>query len=177
MLPRLPLLLLFVWCAGVVLPASAAPARPKQADLLARVRVPLPAQWKLRKETVEGHLQWRAIPPHADQRERAVIDVTIAARRAGRKETPDAVWRRYRQPSGEREAAHLLRKTPNRLVVEYREGGFVGGQLWIVRRQLRVFQWNGDGTLLDARCGANASEFRTWRRNLETICLGAEYRP
>ncbi|POA96773.1 hypothetical protein C2134_20410, partial [Chromobacterium sinusclupearum] len=59
----------------------------------------------------------------------------------------------------------------SRLVTEYRDGRFVSNRLWIVRHNLQVIQLVDKSRLLEARCTANASEFRTYRRQMEAICL------
>ncbi|UTH74542.1 hypothetical protein [Chromobacterium sp. IIBBL 290-4] len=115
----------------------------------------------------------RVIPPKADQRERAAIEVQIGLRKLARKETLAKLAAQLRSEDGDREAANFVRlnQKTGRLVTEYRDGRFVSNRLWIVRHNLHVMQLVDKSRLLEARCTANASEFRTYRRQMEAICL------
>ncbi|MBV8679566.1 MAG: hypothetical protein JO338_03860 [Aquitalea sp.] len=144
-------------------------------DPASKISFTLPAGWKVRSVVQEGVRVIKVVPPKADQRERAAIEVTLQERRAGRADAPDRLLRRFRQADGDREAAVYTRLNPHsgRLVTEYREGRFVSGRLWIVRHNLQVFLPTPGKHVLEARCAANASEFKTYRHQMETICLSA----
>ncbi|PXX48220.1 hypothetical protein DFR38_1074 [Aquitalea magnusonii] len=146
-------------------------------DPASKISFTLPAGWKVRSVVQEGVRVIKVVPPKADQRERAAIEVTLQERKAGKADAPERLQRRFRQAEADREAAVYTRLNPHsgRLVTEYREGSFVSGRLWIVRHNLQVFLPTPGKRLLVARCAANASEFKTYRRQLETICLSATF--
>ncbi len=137
------------------------------------LRFTIPPGWRVRAETVNGARQLRVIPPKADQRERAAIDVSVKIRRLGRKESLESLARRYRQAENDREAASSVKldNKTGRLLLDYREGRFVSNRLWIVRRNLHVFLRLDKNRVIEARCAANASEYRAWHRPLELVCL------
>jgi hypothetical protein len=141
-------------------------------DQASQLRFNVPSGWWVRAETLNGVRQLRVVPPRADQRERAAIQVEISVRPFARGESLERLAQHYRTADQDREAAQILRYSPklNRLVLEYREGSYVSGQLWIVRHNLVLFQRVDHSHLLVARCAANASEYKTYRHNLETIC-------
>jgi hypothetical protein len=143
------------------------------ADPVSKIRFTLPAGWKVRPSTVSGARVLRVIPPKADQRERAAIDVQIGLRKPRRGETLSRLAAGFRENDGDREAANFVRlnQKTGRLVTEYRDGRFVSNRLWIVRHNLQLIQLVDKSRLLEARCTANASEFRTYRRQMEAICL------
>lgn len=146
-------------------------------DSVSHIHLGLPAGWRVRAETINGVRQLRVVPPKADQRERAAIEVIIRVRPLRRGETFSGMAQSLRQPLGDREAAEVLRYTPrsNRLLAEYREGRYVSNQLWIVRHNLNIWQRIDKTRVLEARCAANASEYKTYRKSLETICYSAAY--
>ncbi len=154
--------------AGPVLAASF-------TDPASKISFTLPPGWKVRSVVQEGVRVIKVVPPKADQRERAAIEVTLQEYKAGRGDTPERLQRRYRQADGDREPALYTRLNPHsgRLVTEYREGRFVSGRLWIVRLNLHVFLPTPGKRMLEARCAANASEFKTYRHQMEAICLSA----
>ena len=154
--------------AGPVLAASF-------TDPASKISFTLPAGWKVRSVVQEGVRVIKVVPPKADQRERAAIEVTLQEYKAVRKDAPELFLRRYRKADGDREAALYARLNSHtgRLVTEYREGRFVSGRLWIVRHNLHVFLPTPGKRLLEARCAANASEFKTYRHQMEAICLSA----
>jgi len=154
-----------------------APATQLYKDPVSQLRLNLPPGWHVRAETLNGIRQLSVIPPKADQRERAAIDVVIRVRPFAPRESLDRLAARYRTAQGDREAAEALRYTPKsgRLIVEYREGRYVSSQLWIVRRNLNLYQRIDKKRLLEVRCAANASEYKTYRHNLETICTTITY--
>ena len=182
----------FFFCVALVCPlaVSASPLRwnvPQgghaaasagvYVDAVSPVRLNVPAGWRVRAETFNGIRQLRVVPPKADQRERAAIEVVVRVRPLRRGETLAGMAKSLRRPLGDREAAEVLRFTPrsNRLVVEYREGRYVSNRLWIVRRNLNIWQRVDKKRVLEARCAANASEYKTYRKNLETLCYSATY--
>jgi hypothetical protein len=142
-------------------------------DAVSRLRIAVPTGWLVRAETMNGVRQLRVVPPKADQRERAAIDVVIRVRPFEESDSLEHLTARFKVADEDREAAEVLRYTPkdHRLVVEYREGSYVSGQLWIVRHNLRVFQRINKKLMLEVQCAANASEYKTYRHSLETICL------
>ncbi|WP_293764788.1 hypothetical protein [uncultured Aquitalea sp.] len=142
-------------------------------DPVTRLSFTLPAGWKVRPARLDGLRVLRVIPPKPDQRERAAIEVTVVDRPQKRGDAPDRLARRFRQADDDREAAAFVRANPKtgRVVTEYREGSFVSGGLWIVRHNLHVFQPMPGKRIIEARCAANASEFKTYRRQMESICL------
>jgi hypothetical protein len=146
-------------------------------DAVSQLRLNLPQGWRVRAETLNGVRQLRVVPPKADQRERAAIDVVVRIRPLRRGESLESLARHYRTGRGDREAAQILRFTPKtgRLVAEYREGGYVSSRLWIVRQNLNLYQRVGKKRLLEVLCAANASEYKTYRHNLETICTSVSY--
>ncbi|GGY26419.1 hypothetical protein [Paludibacterium paludis] len=136
------------------------------------VRFSVPAGWRVRAESVDGVRQLRVIPPKADMRERAAIDVSVRVRRLGRRQSLESIARDYRKPFNDREAASVrFDPAAGRLLLDYREGRFVSGRLWIVRRNLHVFLRLDKKRVIEAKCAANASEYKAWRRQLETVCL------
>ncbi|WP_028536048.1 hypothetical protein [Paludibacterium yongneupense] len=141
-------------------------------DAATLLRLAVPTGWRVQAETLNGTRQLRVVPPKADQRERAAIDVTITVRRLARRESLERMARRMRTPDDDREAALLLKlnEKAGRLTVEYREGHYVSSSLWIVRQTLLVVQQTDKSHVVEARCAANASEYRTYRRFLETLC-------
>lgn len=146
-------------------------------DKASQLKVTVPSGWHVRAETLNGIRQLRVVPPKADQRERAAIDVVIRVRPFARKEKLPRMAAAFRRAQGDREAADSILYTPrtNRLIADYREGSYVSSRLWIVRRNLVVYQRVDKRRLMEARCGANASEYKTYRRNLETICTSVTY--
>lgn len=157
--------------------ARAATANGSYTDPVSQIRLSVPNGWRVRAETLNGMRRLRVVPPKADQRERAAIEVVIRVRPLRRGETLASMAAALRRPLGDREAAEVLRYTPrsNRLLVEYREGRYVSNQLWIVRRNLNIWQRIDKKRVLEARCAANASEYKTYRKNLETLCTSAAY--
>lgn len=142
-------------------------------DPLDRLSFTVPSGWKVRSSRVDGIRTLRVVPPKADERERAAISVEIHKRRLRRGETLESLAERFRQADGDREPASLVRLAPTagRLTVAYREGQFVSDSLWIMRRNLQVFLLTGQRDVIEARCAANASEYLTYRRSLESVCL------
>lgn len=142
-------------------------------DPLDRLSFTVPTGWKVRVTRVDGVRTLRVVPPKADERERAAISVEIHRRRLERGETLETLAERYRRADGDREAASMVRWVPTagRLTVSYREGQFVSDSLWIIRRNLQVFLLTGQHDVIEARCAANASEYHTYRRSLESVCL------
>lgn len=140
------------------------------------VRFNVPPGWRVQPETLRGERVLRVIPPKADQRERAAIDVSVRVGRVGRKDTLERFARRLSQPAGEREAARWVRLDDKvgRLGALYREGHFVDNHLWIVRNTLMVALQIGR-TRAEARCSATAAEYKTWRRPLESVCWSLEF--
>lgn len=147
------------------------------ADPVSQLRLNVPQGWGVRAETLNGIRQLRVVPPKADQRERAAIDVVIRVRPLLAGESLERMAAYYKVARGDREAADVLRylSKDSRLAVEYREGRYVSSRLWIVRRNLALFQRLDQHRLLEASCAANASEYKTYRRNLETICYSVAY--
>jgi hypothetical protein len=146
-------------------------------DAVSQLKLNLPLGWHVRAETLNGIRQLRVVPPKADQRERAAIDIVVRVRPFGARESLDRLARRYRSAGDDREAAEVLRYTPKsgRLQVVYREGRYVSSRLWIVRRNLNVYQRIDKKRLLEVRCAANVTEYKTYRHNLETICTTVTY--
>ncbi|MBP4047976.1 hypothetical protein J9978_00485 [Chromobacterium violaceum] len=146
-------------------------------DPVNKVRFTLPPGWKVRASVVDRVRVLKVIPPKADQRERAAISVQIGLRKPGRSDTLPKLAATFRQEDGDREAANFVRvnQKAGRLVTEYRDGRFVSNRLWIVRHNLHVIQLLDKNRLLEARCTANASEFKTYRRQMEAICLSAQW--
>ncbi|WP_024302356.1 hypothetical protein [Pseudogulbenkiania sp. MAI-1] len=142
-------------------------------DPLDRLSFTVPSGWKVRSSRVDGVRTLRVVPPKADERERAAISVEIRKRRLRRGETLESLAERFRKADGDREPASLVRLAPTagRLTVAYREGQFVSDSLWIMRRNLQVFLLTGRRDVIEARCAANASEYATYRRSLESVCL------
>lgn len=141
-------------------------------DAVTLLRLTVPSGWRVQAETLNGTRQLRVVPPKADQRERAAIDVTVTERKLGRRETLETMSRRLRSPANAREAASQLKlnEKAGRLSVEYREGHYVSSALWIVRQTLLVVQQTDKTHVIEARCAANASEYRTYHRYLEMLC-------
>ncbi|WP_434629069.1 hypothetical protein [Chromobacterium sp. CV08] len=158
---------------GVLLLASPLALATSYADPASQLRFTLPSGWKVRPVVVAGTRTLRVIPPKPDQRERAAIEVQIRVRKPRRGETLGNLATTFRQEDGDREAANFVRlnRRAGRLVTEYRDGRFVSNRLWIVRHNLHVIQLLDKNRLLEARCTANASEFKTYRRQMEAICL------
>ncbi|BAK76422.1 hypothetical protein NH8B_1600 [Pseudogulbenkiania sp. NH8B] len=148
-------------------------AQAAYLDPLDRLSFTVPTGWKVRVTRVDGVRTLRVVPPKADERERAAISVEIHRRHLARGETLETLAERYRRADGDREAASLVRWVPTagRLTVSYREGQFVSDSLWIIRRNLQVFLLTGQHDVIEARCAANASEYHTYRRSLESVCL------
>lgn len=142
-------------------------------DPLERLSFTIPVGWKLRAVRVDGVRTLRVVPPKADERERAAISVEIRKRRLRRGETLETLEQHFRLADGNREPAFQVRRVPTagRLTVAYREGQFVSDRLWIIRRNLHVFLLTGERDVIEARCAANASEYHTYRRPLESVCL------
>ena len=163
---------LFILSLGLL---SAQALASGYTDPASKINFTLPPGWKVRSVVQEGVRLIKVIPPKADQRERAAIEVTLQEYKATRADSPERLQRRYRQADGDREAALYARLNAHtgRLVTEYREGRFVSGRLWIVRHNLHVFLPTPGKRLLEARCAANASEFKTYRHQMELICLSA----
>jgi hypothetical protein len=151
------------------------PAFYVYADPGSRMRLNVPTGWRVRAETLNGVRQLRIVPAKADQRERAAIDVLVRIRPCVGNDALERLAEKFRQASGDREAAESVRlqSAQGRLVVEYREGSYVSNPLWIVRHHLSVYQRIDRRFLLEANCAANASEYKTYRHNLETICFSA----
>ncbi|MCD4485591.1 hypothetical protein LQR31_14025 [Chromobacterium vaccinii] len=143
------------------------------ADPVSKARFTLPPGWKVRASVANRIRVLKVIPPKADQRERAAIEVQIGVRKPGRSDTLPRLAAMFRQEDGDREAANFVRvnQKAGRLITEYRDGRFVSNRLWIVRHNLHVIQLVDKNRLLEARCTANASEFKTYRRQMESICL------
>jgi hypothetical protein len=157
--------------------AVRAPVTYVYTDAYSGLQLTVPAGWRVRAETLNGIRQLRVVPPKADQRERAAIDVTVRLRPWLPGETLAGLANRFRQQDGDREAAQTVHYSPKsgRLVLDYREGRYVSEQLWIVRRNLHIFQREDRKKVLEARCAANASEYRTYRKNLELLCYSAQF--
>lgn len=167
--------------------AAAPPAQPMRlerasttylyADPISGLQLTVPTGWRVRAETLNGIRQLRVVPPKADQRERAAIDVTIRLRPWLSGETLAKLAADYREQDGDREAAQTVHYQPKagRLVLDYREGRYVSDQLWIVRRNLHIFQREDKRRVLEARCAANASEFKSYRKNLQLLCYSAQF--
>lgn len=161
-------------CLALILLLFATSARAAgYVDPLERLSFTIPAGWKLRTVRVDGVRTLRVVPPKADERERAAISVEIRKRRLRRGETLESLAERFQRADGDREPASLVRLAPaaGRLTVTYREGQFVSDRLWIIRRNLHVFLLTGERDVIEARCAANASEYLTYRRPLESVCL------
>ena len=158
-------------------PARTPPGVVPFVDQSSQLRLDVPPGWRVRAETLNGVRQLTVIPPKADQRERAAIHVVIRVRPFADDESLERLAADFRQAHGDREAATLWRYSPKvgRLVVEYREGRYVSGQLWIVRLNLGLYQRVDKNRLLEVHCAANASEYKTYRRNLEAICYSVAY--
>ncbi|QEL54577.1 hypothetical protein [Chromobacterium paludis] len=162
---------------GALLLLSPLALAANYTDPVSKIRFNLPPGWKVRPAIEEGGRVLRVIPPKPDQRERAAILVRIGLRKPKRGETLPRMAAAFRQESGDREAANFVRinSKAGRLVTEYRDGRFVSNRLWIVRHNLHVIQLLDRSHVLEARCTANASEFRTYRRQMESICLSAQW--
>ncbi|WP_047238164.1 hypothetical protein [Chromobacterium subtsugae] len=158
---------------GALLLGSSMAQAASYADPVSKVRFTLPPGWKVRPSITDGVRVLRVVPPKADQRERAAIEVQIGVRKPRRGDTLPRLAAAFRNEDGDREAANFVRVNPKagRLVTEYRDGRFVSNRLWIVRHNLHVIQLVDRNRLLEARCTANASEFKTYRRQMEAICL------
>ncbi|BEV71453.1 hypothetical protein THUN1379_09350 [Paludibacterium sp. THUN1379] len=159
-----------------VRPANVVQAVTTYTDPVSAIQMQVPAGWRVRAETFNGVRQLRVVPPKADQRERAAIDVVVRLRPWRRGESLSGLAASFRNQRGDREAAQVVRYLPKagRLVLDYREGRYVSGRLWIVRRNLHLFQRKDRTRVLEARCAANASEYKTYRKSLELICYSAQ---
>ncbi|RXZ44302.1 hypothetical protein [Crenobacter cavernae] len=169
----LPRFLILLTGLALAEPGLAAVYRDPQGA----VRFVVPDGWRVRTQRQDGVRQWKLVPPKADQRERAAIDVLIKVRPARGNESLDRLARRLKKGEGDREPALSLQynKTEQRLFADVREGGFVSGRLWIMRREYRLYQKVGRKTMIEARCSATAAEFGHVRRALSSIC--ASVRP
>ncbi|TCP12163.1 hypothetical protein EV683_11085 [Crenobacter luteus] len=169
-LSRILILALGLTLAG---PALAAVYRDPQGAL----RFELPDGWRVRAYRQDGARQWRVVPPKADQRERAAIEVLVKIRPLAPGESLDRLARRLKKADGDREPARSLQynRAEERLFADVREARLVSGGLWIVRREYRLYQRVGRKTMIEARCSANAAEFAPVRRALMTLC--ASVRP
>ncbi|TDR79864.1 hypothetical protein [Paludibacterium purpuratum] len=146
-------------------------------DVVSGVQLTVPTGWRVRAETFNGMRQLRVVPPKADQRERAAIDVTVRLRSWRQGETLAGLAAQFRTQDGDREAAQTMHYLPKagRLVLDYREGRYVSGRLWIVRRNLHIFQRKDRKKVLEMRCAANASEYKGYRKNLALLCYSAQF--
>jgi len=162
-LPRLaPLLLLMavpVWAASYT-------------DPRLPVRINVPAGWKVRPVLIEGERRIKVVPPKADERERAAIEVLISQRRFASDESLERTAHQLRRADDDREAATMVRlnSKAGRLEADFRVGHFVTSDLWILQRVRLVQQRLDKRHLIEARCAANASEYKTYRHALESIC-------
>lgn len=164
-------------CLLIGLLASSSAWAATYTDTTHQFSFNVPAGWKVRPGVLEGKQVLRVIPPKADQRERAAIEVYVLTRKQNRRETLDRWSRQLRKADGDREAASVLKLSarPARLVAEYREGRIVASGLWIVRHNLQVLLPGNGKHMLEARCAANASEFKTYRRQMESVCLSVNW--
>ncbi|MDN0077450.1 hypothetical protein QU481_21730 [Crenobacter sp. SG2303] len=136
------------------------------------IRINVPSGWKVRPVLVEGERRIKVVPPKADERERAAIEVLISQRRFAPGESLERTARHLRRPDDDREAASMIKlnSKAGRLDADYRVGRFVTSDLWILQRVRLVQQRIDKRQLIEARCAANASEYKTYRHALETIC-------
>ncbi|MCW3479167.1 hypothetical protein OL229_06260 [Neisseriaceae bacterium JH1-16] len=136
------------------------------------VRINVPAGWKVRPILVEGERRIKVVPPKADERERAAIEVVISQRRFSSGESLERTARQLRRADDDREPATAvkLNAKAGRLEADFRVGHFVTSDLWILQRVRLVQQRLDKSRLLEARCAANASEYKTYRHALESIC-------
>lgn len=131
----------------------------------------VPEGWKVRTVELNGKRQWKVVPRKADERERAAIRIWITLRTRVPKGFLDQAAHKYKTAEGDREAARSLsyNATQGHLVADYREGQYVSGDLWLVRRNLLVYQKNGKG-MIEARCSSTDAEFNHYKRQLNLVC-------
>jgi len=136
------------------------------------IRINVPSGWKVRPVLVEGERRIKVVPPKADERERAAIEVLISQRRLATGESLERTAKQLRRSDDDREPATMVRLNSKvgRLEADYRVGRFVTSELWILQRVKLVQQRIDKRQLIEARCAANASEYKTYRHALETIC-------
>jgi len=164
----------FLLLLGIFMPLAAG-AAAKQAtstyhDPAGALHFSLPEGWKVHTGKVNGQRQWKVKPRKADERERAAIHIEIALRPLKRKETLEKLEDKLNKPEGDRELAKLQRNARlGRLTAEYREGQFVTGRLWLLRRYLVVYQKSGKN-LIEASCSSTDAEFRHYRSQLQLVC-------
>lgn len=156
---------------SVVMPTMAATV---YTDSKLPVRFQVPAGWKVRPGVVDGKHALRVIPNKADQRERAAIEVIITRRTLKPKQT---MTKYAEEQRGDSEALSVLgyEWKKGRLETDFRGGQYVDNGLWIVRQTKMVLQRiEKTSGIIDARCAANAAEYRSYRRALESICKSIE---
>ena len=148
-------------------------AASEYTDSKLPVRLSVPAQWKVRPTLVDGRRALRIIPPEADQRERAAIEVIIFMSTLKSKESIPA-YAEAKRGKGEPITPLAYDPKRGRLETDYRGGRYVSGGLWIVQRTKMVLQRVDKNRLIDARCSANLTEYKTYRKALESICKSVQ---
>lgn len=137
------------------------------------VHLKVPAQWKVRPALVDGRRALRIIPPEADQRERAAIDVVVFVATLPPKQSLSD-YAKAKRGKGEPISPLAYDAKRGRLETDYRDGRYVAGGLWIVQRTKMVLQRVDKTRLIDARCSANLTEYKTYRKALESICKSVQ---
>ena len=137
------------------------------------VRFTVPDGWKVRATIADGQRALRVIPHEADQRERAAIEVIISLRSLKGDQTISEYAETQRGKSESiTPLAYEWRR--GRLETDYRGGRYVSGGLWIMQRTKMVLQRVDKKRLIDARCMANLTEYKTYRKALESICKSVQ---
>ena len=137
------------------------------------VRLNVPEHWKVRPTLVDGRHALRIIPPEADQRERAAIEVVIFIATLKPRESISDYAEAQRGKS--EPITPLMYETKRgRLETDYRGGRYVSRGLWIMQRTKMVLQRIDKNHLIDARCSANLTEYKTYRKALESICKSVQ---
>lgn len=157
----------------MLLPLSCLAAAAEYTDSKLPVRLNVPAQWKVRPALVNGRRALRIIPPEADQRERAAIDVVVFMATLRPKESLSD-YAKAKRGKGEPITPLAYDAKRDRLETDYRDGHYVSRGLWIMQRTKMVLQRVDKTRLIDARCSANLTEYKTYRKALESICKSVQ---
>lgn len=140
------------------------------------VRFTLPDGWKVRPAIIEGKRALRVIAHDADQRERAAIEVIISLRTLKSKETMTQ-YAETQRGNNEPITPLAYEWRRGRLETDYRGGRYVSSGLWIMQRTKMVLLRVDKKQIIDARCSANLTEYKTYRKALESICKSVQIVP
>lgn len=157
----------------MLLPLSCLATAAEYTDSKLPVRLNVPAQWKVRPTLVDGRRALRIIPPEADQRERAAIEVIVFIATLQPKQSLSD-YAKAKRGKGEPITPLAYDAKQGRLETDYRDGHYVSRGLWIVQRTKMVLQRVDKTRLIDARCSANLTEYKTYRKALESICKSVQ---